>query len=91
MFGVDIPVFGEEWELSESEEKRELSEDMNYRETVRSVRAFLGWSFIPDFELDTGGTDSSNNPWKGKYPKKTGQWKCQLMTGCVKKWNDLIV
>ena len=39
---------------------------MNYRETVRSVRAFMGWNFIPDFELDTGGTDSSNNPWKGK-------------------------
>ena len=61
---------------------------MNYRKTVRSVRAFMGWNFIPDFELDTGGTDSSNNPWKGKNPKKTGKvsvempaddWLCQKM------------
>ena len=70
-----------------SEEKRELSEDMNYRETVRSVCAFLGWNFIPDFELDTGGTDSSKNPWKEKIPRKPVkfQWKCQLITRCVKK------
>ena len=38
-----------EGELSESEAKCELREDMNYGETVRSVRAFLGWNFIPDF------------------------------------------
>ena len=37
---------------------------MNYRETVWSVHAFMGWNFIPNFELDTGNTDSSNNPWK---------------------------
>ena len=36
---------------------------MNYRETVRSVRAFLGWSHIPDFEAAVGDTDNrSDNP-----------------------------
>ena len=34
---------GEEGELSDSE-VAERNEEMNYRETVRSVRAFLGWS-----------------------------------------------
>ena len=62
---------------------------MNYRETVRSVLAFMGWNFIADIELDTGGTDSSNNPMKGKKnSKKTGKvsvempaddWLCQKM------------
>ena len=30
---MDIPGSGEEGELSESEEKRELNEDMNYRDS----------------------------------------------------------
>ena len=46
LFGVDIPVAGEEGELSESEEKQEISEDMNHRETVRFVCAFMGCNFI---------------------------------------------
>ena len=78
LFGVAIPVSREEGELSESEEKREISEDMNYRETVRSVYAFMGWNFIPDFELDNRGTESSNNPWKGKNHKKTGKMSVEI-------------
>ena len=36
---------------SDSDEKdRVLSEDQNYRETVHGVRAFMGWSHIPDLE-----------------------------------------
>ena len=43
---------GEEGELSNSE-VTEKNEEMNYRETVRAVRAFLGWTFIPDRQLET--------------------------------------
>ena len=38
---------GEEGELSDSE-VTEKNEEMNYRETVRAVRAFFGWTYIPD-------------------------------------------
>ena len=50
--------------------------------------AFMGLNFFPDFELDTGGSDCSNNPWKGKNLKKTVEvsvempaddWLCQKM------------
>ena len=52
---------------------------MNYRETVRSVRAFLGWSNIPDFEATVGDTDNrSDNPRKGKYPRSTGKVSVEL-------------
>ena len=52
---------------------------MNYRETVRSVRAFLGWSHIPDFEAAVGDTDNrSDNPWKGKHPRHTGKVSVEL-------------
>ena len=69
---------GEEGELSDSEVV-ERNEEMNYRETVRSVRSFLGWSHIPDFEAAVGDTDNrSDNPWKGKHPRRTGKVSVEL-------------
>ena len=43
---------------------------MNYWETVRSVRSFMGWNHIPVFEADISEPDKSNNPSKGKVPKR---------------------
>ena len=69
---------GEEGELSDSE-VTEKNEEMNNRETVRSVRAFLGWSHIPDFEVSVGDTDNrSDNPWKGKHPRRAGKVSVEL-------------
>ena len=69
---------GEEGELSDTE-VTERNEEMNYRETVRSVRAFLGWTHIPDFEPAVGDTDNrSDNPWKGKHPRRTGKVSVEL-------------
>ena len=51
---------------------------MNYKETVRAVRAFLGWSHIPDFELSATDGDRSDNPWKGKHPRKSGKISVEL-------------
>ena len=69
---------GEEGELSDSEVV-ERNEEMNYRKTVRSVRSFLGWSHIPDFEAAVGDTDNrSDNPWKGKHPRRTGKVSVEL-------------
>ena len=60
----------EDGQLSDSTETPEQTEDMTYRETVRSVRAFMGWHHIPTFESDYTEPDKSNNPWKGKHPRK---------------------
>ena len=54
---------------SDNLEKPKLTEDMTYRETVRSIRSFKGWNHIPPFESDLSESDKSNNPWKGKAPK----------------------
>ena len=67
----------EEGEISDTETV-EQNEEMSYRETVRSVRAFLGWSHIPDFELSASDGDHSDNPWKGKHPRKTGKISVEL-------------
>ena len=50
----DIEQFGtlsnsEDEQLSDSTEQ---TEDMTYRETVRSVRSFMGWDHIPTFDTD---------------------------------------
>ena len=67
----------DEGEISNSE-ATEQNEEMNYRETCRAVRAFLGWNHIPDFELSISDGDRSNNPWKGKHPRKTGKVSVEL-------------
>ena len=74
----------EEGELSDPEQEPEdpqdsdsgekdkiISEDQNYRETVRGVRAFMGWTHIPDLEYSpTSGTD---NPWTGHCSQPVGK------------------
>ena len=73
---------------SEVIDRQDQTEDMTYRETVRSVRSFMGWSHIPVYESDLSKPDKSNNPWKGKNPKKPARisvampsddWLCQKL------------
>ena len=74
--------------LSDVTDQPEQTEEMSYRETVRSVRAFMGWHHIPAFETDFSEPDKSNNPWKGKKPRKPTRisvamppddWLCQKL------------
>ena len=78
----------EEGRFSDVADPPEQTEDMSYRETVRSVRAFMGWHHIPAFETDFSEPDKSNNPWKGKNPRKPTRilvamppddWLCQKL------------
>ena len=66
------PEPAEEGEVSDPEDQpdveagdsdRVLSEEQNYRETVRSVRAFMGWTHIPDLEYSPASR--TDNPWVG--------------------------
>ena len=70
----------EEGEVSDPEESPEdltadsdkvLSEDQNYRETVRGVRAFMGWTHIPDLEYSPASR--SDNPWVGHRAQPVGK------------------
>ena len=78
----------EDGQLSDSTETLEQTENMTYRETVCSVRSFMGWHHIPTFESDFSEPDKSNNPWKGKQPRKPTRisvamppddWLCQKL------------
>ena len=64
---------------------REISEDMNYRETGLCLLLWAGILFqILNLTLGVQTEKISRKPLKC-------QWKCQLMTGCVKRWNGKIV
>ena len=74
--------------LSDTTDKTEQTEDMNYRKTIRSVRSFMGWHHIPTFESDFTELNKSNNLLKGKIPKKPTRisvamppdnWFCQKL------------
>ena len=50
---------------------RSLSEDQNYRETVRGVRTFMGWTHIPDLEYSPALW--ADNPWIGHGTQPVGK------------------
>ena len=58
-------------ELPEDSTNQDLSEDANYRETIRGVRSFMGWHQIPDY--DNSSTSLDDNPFAGSRTKPTGK------------------
>ena len=85
----------DEGKISFTLEHPDQTEEMNYRETVRSIRSFMGWTHIPDFESDLNEPDKSHNPWKGKIPKRPARisvamppddWLCQKL-----EWLNTVV
>ena len=64
---------------------QELSEEANYRETMRGIRSFMGWHKIPEFETVSCSDD---NPFTGARLQPTGKvsvklpvddWLCRKM------------
>ena len=53
-----------------------LSEDANYRETIRGVRSFMGWHQIPDYDNTASSLD--DNPFAGSRTKPTSKVSVKL-------------
>ena len=58
-------------ELPEDSTDQDLSEEANYRETIRGVRSFMGWHQIPDF--DSASSSLDDNPFAGSRVKEAGK------------------
>ena len=54
---------------------QELSEEGNYRETIRGVRSFMGWHKVPEFE---SVSSSDDNPFAGSRVQPTGKVSAKL-------------
>ena len=63
-------------DVRETNTDQDLSEDANYRETLRGVRSFMGWHQIPDY--DTSAASMDDNPFAGSRVKTTGKVSVKL-------------
>ena len=68
-------------DLPETTTNQDLSEDANYRETIRGVRSFMGWHHIPDYNNSAASMD--DNPFAGSRVKRTGKVSVRLL---VDEW-----
>ena len=79
-------------ELAEDSTDQDLSEEANYRETIRGVRSFMGWHQISDF--DSASSSLDDNPFAGSRTKPTGKVSVKLpvdagwMSGCAENLRD---
>ena len=65
-----VDIYVEEGELSDQDQDvtitdpdQSLSEEQTYRETMRGIRSYMGWSYIPD--MDISAANSEDNPFIG--------------------------
>ena len=88
-----VDIFVEEGELSDkdpdataTDPDQTLSEEQNYRETMRGIRSFMGWTHIPD--MDSAAATSDDNPFAGPKAQLMGkvsvkmptdEWLCRKM------------
>ena len=63
-------------DVPEAATDQDLSEDANYRETLRGVRSFMGWHHIPEYDNSAASMD--DNPFAGSRVKTTGKVSVQL-------------
>ena len=68
---VSEPEPDDQQDSDSAEKDKVLSEDQNYRETIRGVRAFMGWNHIPDLEYSP--TSRADNPWIGHRSQPVGK------------------
>ena len=63
-------------DLPDTATDQDLSEDANYRETIRGVRSFMNWHHIPDYDNSAASLD--DNPFAGSRVKTTGKVSVKL-------------
>ena len=79
-----VDIFVEEGELSDeldataTDPDHSPSEEQSYKETMRGIRSFMGWTHIPDMDTITGS--SKDYPFAGPKLQTPGKISVQLPT-----------
>ena len=77
-----IDLYPEEGELSDDPEvsltdpDQSLTEEQSYRETMRGIRSYMGWTHVPD--MDSGTKTSDDNPFAGPKLQTPGKVSVNL-------------
>ena len=79
-----MDIFVEDDELSDeldattTNPDQSLSEEQSYREIMRGIQSYMGWTHIPDIDSVTGSSD--DNPFAGPKLQTPGKVSVQLPT-----------
>ena len=79
-----VDLYPKEGELSDDQEvsftdpDQSLSEEQSYRETMRGIRSYMGWTHVPD--MDSGTKTSDDNPFAGPKLQTPGKVSVNLPT-----------
>ena len=79
-----LDLYTEEGELSDDQDvtgfdqDQPLSQEQTYRETMRGIRSFMGWSHVPD--IDNPADTSEDNPFAGPKTPVPGKVSVQMPT-----------
>ena len=79
-----LDLYVEEGELSEdqditvTEQDQSISEEQTYRETMRGICSFMGWSHVSDMDSSTNTSD--DNPFAGPKAAVPGKVSVQMPT-----------
>ena len=79
-----VDLYAEEGELSDDldlnvmEPDQIPTEEQTYRETMRGIRSYMGWSVIPD--IDSNNTASDDNPFSDPKTAIPGKVSVQMPT-----------
>ena len=87
-----MDIYVEEGELSDEQDvtitdpDQSLSEEQSYRETMRGISLYMGWTHIPDIDSSAGTSD--DNPLLAPNYKPQARCRCSYlqMSGYVGNW-----
>ena len=65
----------DELDATVTDPDQSLSEEQSYRETMRGIQSFMGWTHIPDMDTTAGSSD--NNPFAGPRLQTPGKVSCK--------------
>ena len=86
-----VDIFVEEGELSDeldatvTDPDQSLSEEQSYRETIRGIWSYTGWTHIPDMDTTAGSSDNPfagprlQTPCKVSVQLPTDEWLCRKL------------
>ena len=73
--------FSDDQDVTGLDQDQPLSQEQTYRETMRGIRSFMGWSHVPD--IDSSANTSEDNPFAGPKTPVPGKFSVQMP---IKDW-----
>ena len=71
-------VSHQDQDITVADQDQSISEEQTYRETMRDIHFFMGWSHVPDMDSSTNTSD--DNPFAGPKASVPGKVSVHMPT-----------